>query len=86
MRGRSGEPPRAEGRLPLRLGLGAAAGHQRHLAARGTGGLGPCPHRGRGHRQVFRGDTVQVITTVRVEGDASRAQLSVAVEERSTEA
>ena len=45
--GRSGEPLRAEGCLPLRLGLGAAAGHQRHLAARGTGGLGPCPHRGR---------------------------------------
>ena len=39
------------------------------------------------HRQVFRGDTVQVITKVRVEGDASRAQLSVAVGgERSMEA
>ncbi|MCB0787411.1 MAG: hypothetical protein KDC02_24740, partial [Flavobacteriales bacterium] len=31
------------------------------------------------HRQVFRGDTVQVITTVRVEGDASETQLRVAV-------
>ncbi|MCB0813907.1 MAG: hypothetical protein KDB87_12215, partial [Flavobacteriales bacterium] len=37
------------------------------------------------HRQVFRGDTVQVFTTVRVEGDASEARLSVTVgEERST--
>ena len=37
------------------------------------------------HQQAFRGDTVQVITTVRVEGDASGTRLSVTVGgERST--